>query len=230
MLFNIIKPLISGHVGENYVSEILNSLPKDKYKVIDNVMLKTDRGSTQIDHVIVSIYGIFVIETKNYKGLIAGTKYGEYWVQYVYGRKYSFYNPVRQNYGHIKALQGILDLPQNKFISVVVFLHRCDIEGDAVRSVIHPSQLINFIELHKEVKISEMDMYYLTSVIERNMQHGFGAKVKHVINTQSNIYHKEKMIEQGLCPKCDGYLVERNGKYGYFWGCSNYPKCRYTCK
>ena len=187
MLFNIIKPLISGHVGENYISEILNSLPKDKYKVYDNVMLNTKRGSTQIDHVIVSIYGIFVVETKNYKGLIADSKYGEHWVQYVCGRKYSFYNPVRQNYGHIKALQEILNLPQNKFISVVVFLHKCDIEGDAVRSVIHPSQLINFIELHKETKISEMDMYYYTSIIEQNMQHGLGAKVKHVINTQSNI-------------------------------------------
>ncbi len=30
------------------------------------------------------------------------------------------------------------------------------------------------------------------------------------------------------CPKCDSQLVEKNGKFGKFLGCSNYPKCTYT--
>ncbi|MDD5566769.1 MAG: topoisomerase DNA-binding C4 zinc finger domain-containing protein [Patescibacteria group bacterium] len=32
------------------------------------------------------------------------------------------------------------------------------------------------------------------------------------------------------CPDCDGSLVKKNGKYGPFLGCSNYPKCGYTRK
>lgn len=230
MLFSILRPIISGHVGEGYTSSLLNSLPQDKYRVINNVLLETERGSTQIDHIVVSIYGIFVIETKNYKGWISGTKFGEYWLQNVNGRKYKFYNPVRQNYGHIKALQNKLDLPKDKFISVIVFLQRCDVNGDAVRCVIHSSQLLNFIELYKEIKFDETDLPYLVAAIERNRQLGLGSQINHVFSTQSNIFKKEKKIAQGICPKCNGQLVERNGKYGYFWGCSNYPKCKYTHK
>lgn len=34
----------------------------------------------------------------------------------------------------------------------------------------------------------------------------------------------------GVCPKCGGELIMRDGKYGSFIGCSNFPKCRYTQK
>ena len=34
----------------------------------------------------------------------------------------------------------------------------------------------------------------------------------------------------GVCPKCGGELIMREGKYGSFIGCSNFPKCRYTQK
>lgn len=33
-----------------------------------------------------------------------------------------------------------------------------------------------------------------------------------------------------ICPKCGGNLITRNGKYGEFIGCSNYPKCKYIKK
>ncbi|WP_350617509.1 nuclease-related domain-containing protein, partial [Pseudomonas sp. HY7a-MNA-CIBAN-0227] len=68
-------------------------------------------GSTQIDHVIVSIYGIFVIETKNYKGWIFGNEKQRQWTQaFPNGRKYKFQNPLRQNYLHIKTLADLLEL------------------------------------------------------------------------------------------------------------------------
>ncbi len=35
-------------------------------------------------------------------------------------------------------------------------------------------------------------------------------------------------VGQNICPKCGGTLIERNGKFGSFYGCSNYPKCTYT--
>jgi len=36
----------------------------------------------------------------------------------------------------------------------------------------------------------------------------------------------EKQIES--CVACDGWMRKRSGKYGLFWGCSNWPTCNYT--
>jgi DNA topoisomerase-1 len=39
---------------------------------------------------------------------------------------------------------------------------------------------------------------------------------------------KEKPEPTGrTCPECGGELVRRKGRYGYFTGCANYPKCEY---
>lgn len=68
------------------------------------MMFGADTHTTQIDHIVVSIHGIFVIETKNYKGWIYGNSNNEYWTQNIYGNKYSLYNPLLQNKNHIKSL------------------------------------------------------------------------------------------------------------------------------
>ena len=48
--------------------KILSSLDENEYKVLNDVMVRTQNGKTsQIDHIVVSAYGIFVIETKNYR-------------------------------------------------------------------------------------------------------------------------------------------------------------------
>ncbi len=61
------SPNIKGNISERKVSKALNILDNNEYKVINNVMIRTERGTTQIDYVVISVYGIFVIETKNYK-------------------------------------------------------------------------------------------------------------------------------------------------------------------
>lgn len=68
-LFFLLRWLIpsKGKVGEKVVAGKLDHLPKDQYRVLNNVTIPTPKGSSQIDHLVVSIYGIFVIETKNYK-------------------------------------------------------------------------------------------------------------------------------------------------------------------
>ena len=66
-LFFLLRWLIpsKGKVGEKVVASKLDHLPKDQYRVLNNVTIPTPKGSSQIDHLVVSIYGIFVIETKN---------------------------------------------------------------------------------------------------------------------------------------------------------------------
>lgn len=108
-------PKIKGIIGELYVAAFLKILPNDKYSVINNLLFTWNGHSTQIDHIVVSIYGIFVIETKYYKGLIYGGENSEYWLQNIYGNKHQFRNPILQNQGHIRALKHLLheyeDLP-----------------------------------------------------------------------------------------------------------------------
>ena len=88
LVFGILFRKSKGKVGEDRVAHILCRLPKEEYRVINNLMLRTQSGSTtQIDHVVISQYGIFVIETKFYKGWIYGGENSEFWTQNIYGNK-----------------------------------------------------------------------------------------------------------------------------------------------
>ena len=72
---SFIYPLCKGWFGEKTVAIILSTLPQKQYQVINNVMLRKKSGkTTQIDHVVISPYGIFVLETKNYRGYITGSE------------------------------------------------------------------------------------------------------------------------------------------------------------
>lgn len=51
---------------------------------------------------------------------------------------------------------------------------------------------------------------------------------EHIQEVKTTIKETKKKIKAGTCPKCGGELVLRKGKYGKFYGCSNYPKCRFT--
>lgn len=132
-----------GKIGERKVSNKLNWLPRDKYIVIDDVILPTPRGTSQIDHIVVSIYGIFVIETKYYKGWIYGGEHSEYWTQNVYGEKHQFYNPILQNEGHVRALRRVLaEFEPLDIIPIVAFSGTADIKMDINEShVVYWSQL-----------------------------------------------------------------------------------------
>lgn len=77
--------------------------------------------STQIDHVVVSPYGVFVIETKNHKGFIVGDPNGKVWTQILNKGKFTFYNPVTQNMGHIRELCKQTGVPFNCMAGMVVF-------------------------------------------------------------------------------------------------------------
>ena len=65
-----VKRIMKGIVGEKIISVLLSGLPKEQYILLNDVILQTEKLTTQIDHILVSVYGIFLIETKNYKGWI----------------------------------------------------------------------------------------------------------------------------------------------------------------
>lgn len=131
---------VKGWLGEKVLNSLLKAkLDSDKYRVLHDIMLPTDDGvTTQIDHVIVSEWGIFVIETKTYAGWIFGDAGSAQWTVSHFKRKDRFQNPLRQNYRHIATLSECLGISKEYFKTVVAFC------GDAVFKTQMPSEVMLF--------------------------------------------------------------------------------------
>lgn len=78
IIFRLNRTKRLGKRGERNVSFNLHFLPNE-YHLFNDVYICFNDRSVQIDHIVVSKYGIFVIETKNIKGWIFGTDTSEYW-------------------------------------------------------------------------------------------------------------------------------------------------------
>ena len=224
------KAKIKGKIGEFEVSAILATLSKDNYVIFNNVTLPSKYGTTQIDHIVVSIYGIFVIETKNYKGLIYGGENAETWAKNMWGNKYEFRNPLKQNYGHVKTLQQLLQLPMSCFEPIVVFSNSADISVQTDKTVITLFHLRGAITRHKTILFSQEQVEDFCTKIRQAAIDEKGTSKRHIQNVRSNVYNRQQAINQGICPQCGGRIVLRHGRYGSFYGCSNYPNCRFTLK
>lgn len=224
-------PKIKGIIGELYVAAFLKILPKDKYTVINNLLFTWNGHSTQIDHIVVSIYGIFVIETKFYKGLIYGGENSEYWLQNIYGNKHQFRNPILQNQGHIRALKHLLHEYENiTFISIIAFSSRATLHVKTESTVIHFYQLYRTIRKNKNKVITEEQVRQIHSLLIANKTKIRIAKRQHIASVKRNTIRQRNAVSNGYCPRCGGKLILRKGRYGKFYGCSNYPKCKYALK
>lgn len=222
-------PSVKGFIGEIFVRFLLSFLDKDKYIVVNDLLIPTSDGRTsQIDHVVICLYGIFVIETKNYNGWIFGSEHSKNWTQVIYKTKNQFYNPIIQNKGHVKALKELLsDYTSIRYIPIVVFTLKANFKKlDVSSHVVYSLGLLNTIKLYYEENISKVDMEKIYQIIINANNEDASARKEHVGRIKESKYK----VENGICPRCGGILVERDGKYGAFIGCSNYPKCRYTSK
>ena len=152
--------------GEIEVNEVLEKIKG--YKLLSNVMIKRESGTSQIDHILIGKKGVFVIETKDYNGKIYGDQYSKYWMQKLNGRKNTFYNPIRQNYGHVKALEEVLNR-RDIFISLIVFTNKSKIKK--VKSeipVIQVKMLKKFIRKYKtDIGLSKDEISEIYDAINR---------------------------------------------------------------
>jgi hypothetical protein len=222
---------IKGVIGEKRVIKQLQKLPTEDYKVINDITIVHESGSSQIDHIVLSPYGVFVIETKNYTGWIHGSDKSEYWVQTIYKSKNEFRNPIRQNWGHICALKEILqEYEDNIFISIIVFAGDAEFKNVNTRTdVIYDFELYETIMKHRGIpKLSQENIEAIHKTILNIITNDKKVKKKHVKDIKKNIVDKKIKDKSLICPKCNGNLIVKEGKYGRFYGCSNYPNCRYT--
>ena len=220
-----------GENGENVVMLKLKVLPEDKYLVMHNVTIPLSRSTSQIDHLVISVYGLFVIETKNYSGSIYGMEHGEYWSQYLPKTKNQFYNPILQNAGHVRALRQYLQCFEPiPIIPIVVFSEKAILKVNCEEStVIKWNHLLQTINQYQEEKLTWDQVKEIGSYLQLvEMTKGQETDNQHLQNLQGMMEGKYKTIESGHCPRCGGELILREGAYGKFYGCSNYANCHYT--
>lgn len=232
--------------GEKKVANILEEL-SDEYYIINDVILPTNNGTTQIDHLVVSKYGVFVIETKNYRGDIYGSDYQENWTQiivtevrykrnpfkvYTYVTKNQFYNPVKQALGHVYSLKNLLkEYKYLPIVPIVAFVGDANLgKVDRKQNVVYEDDLLNVIRKYKTTYLPEKEVVAVVAKVQNNNEREIVNNKQHINNIKQSQRMTKEHVAVRICPKCGGQLIERQGPYSKFLGCSNYPKCRYIAK
>ncbi|ELB2756161.1 NERD domain-containing protein [Vibrio alginolyticus] len=220
---------LKGVFGEFLVNRLLSKLPESDYTLIQDVTLPTSDGTTQVDHIVVSKYGIFVVETKNMKGWIFGSVRQKQWTQKIYRHSSKFQNPLHQNYKHIKALETLLGCSEEHLHSVIVFIGDSTFKTEMPPNVTYARGSIRYIQQFNDVVFSDNDYARLTESINRlKLKRGVNTDLKHRKHVKEVVASK---VSSNECPRCGSEMVLRETKRGenigkQFWGCSTFPKCR----
>jgi restriction system protein len=224
------SPWFKGFIGEVMVNLAAKLwLDKTKYHVLKNVTLPTDDGTTQIDHIIISKYGVFVVETKNMKGWIFGSQNQKVWTQQIFKDKSKFQNPIHQNYKHVKTLESLLELTEEQIFSVIVFVGNSKFKTELPENVTYTSGYIRYIKSKKKEVLTGSKVTQIIKQIELGrLVPSFKTDKEHVKHVKNIIVEKHN---KKSCPKCGSEMVIRKAKQGTnkgnsFWGCTNFPKCR----
>jgi len=218
--------LIKGWIGEKGTQfGMWLGLDSNVYRRIHNLILPAKGGTTQIDHVLVSVFGIFVIETKNMSGWIFGNERSPKWTQSIYGKKFQFQNPLHQNYRHTKALEEFLNLPESCFHPIVFFIGECELKTALPANVLTRG-LGTYIKSHRTQVFSPSEAGDIFNRLS-------SAKLAPVSTHSLHVSGLRERHNGNSCPKCGAELVVRTATKGrnagnQFYGCSGFPKCHYT--
>ena len=219
-----IRAQAHGVQGERKVNAKLNPLifGKVEHKQINNLVLLDEYGkSHQIDHIEIRENGIFCIETKNYIGWIFGSENSDKWTQTLFtGEKHQFYNPLKQNKTHCYHISKVVGRKYTVNSLVVMANDNADKIGCP--------NVINIKDLKKYLKNFDNGVH-LTSEEMESIYNQLMNAASDISNREhvKNIKETQKAIEHNICPRCGGSLVLRKGKNGEFFGCNNYPKCKF---
>lgn len=222
-------PSIRGKIGERRVNKALKDTSnKNGGNFFKGIIIPSDNGKTaQIDQIYVSRKGVFVIETKNYSGRIYGSDKQKEWTQVLaYGkRKFKMYNPVMQNGSHIHKLKETLKL--DFYVENIVVFAQGNIDFIESESVYTISGMKKAIA-EAPNKLGDEELLRISTAIKDYSEHPVATQKEHI----QQIKQTKSDIDNGVCPRCGGKLVLRTNKKdgSQFYGCSNYPNCRFTKK
>lgn len=239
-MFNKIPGLnqITGSFGEWLAKTYSKFLPGAL--VISDVLIDGADGYTsQIDLLIVGNKGIYVVEMKMYsEAKIYGNMQKSTWYYYKNGKKYDIYSPLRQNEKHVEYLKSFLssfgDVPCFSIITMVCedFNLSGENNPDTVicNSLPAMKRAVYEVAGKKPSVWNDEEKQEIYNYINNNCYKDKSLHREHNDNVASYKKSLEQTKEQKICPYCNAELVLRKGKYGEFYGCSNYPKCNYTMK
>lgn len=172
-----------GKSGENKVKHMLDQLSSG-YVTINDLMIETNIGTNQIDHIVVCPKGIFIIETKNYTGDIYGREDEKFWIQHLTQSdiKNKFYNPIWQNNGHISAVKYKLNgIVSCDIISIVCFDERCTLKKIKSKvPVLYFGELKKYIRNYKsDKKITKKQVEEIVTILKSSNVRGIGKRKAH---------------------------------------------------
>ena len=169
IVWMVIRSRVCGAFGETLLAAVLRrKLDASLYHVLNDIYLPLDDGSTtQIDHVVISPFGVFVIETKTYKGWIFGNPRDAQWTQVLHRRKSRFQNPLRQNYLHVQRLVGLMGLRTDVVHSVVAFSGEATFKTQLPPEVMHFADVADYILSFKSKAIPPGDVEGVVAGIVR---------------------------------------------------------------
>ncbi len=218
---------IRGWFGEKKTTlNMWLSLDAKVYRRFHDVIIPAKNGTTQIDHLLVSPYGLFIVETKNIKGWIFGSERQQKWTQSLYGKNYSFQNPIRQTFRQKKILSDFLGLNESIIHTVIYFVGDCKFKTQLPANVIK-SRLGKYIKKFNNRVFPSEEISRIVGTLEQHVTVSSLTTRDHVRSL------RERYSSTTVCPKCGSKLVERTAKKGpnagsKFIGCENYPRCRFT--
>ncbi|MCU1758375.1 NERD domain-containing protein [Pseudomonas sp. 14P_8.1_Bac3] len=230
LVMSLLKPrLFKGWIGEQLVRFFAHLLLDRKiYRRLHDVTLITPDGTTQIDHVFVSPFGVFVLETKNMGGWIFGGEKQAQWTQQIYKKRFKFQNPNHQNYKHLKALQAVLEIEPEHVHSVIAFVGGSTFKTEMPANVTQGMGLVRYIKSFQQPVFSEAQVTAMLDTLQAGrLAPTLATRREHV----QRLKQRDDPSASRLCPRCGSALVVRAYKTGsrmgqQFWGCSTYPKCR----
>lgn len=125
-----------GNNGEYKIFRQLEQINISKLILTNLYIPKKDGSTTEIDILMITKFGFFVVESKNYSGWIFGNEKHRYWTQtFPNKKKYKFFNPIWQNKGHISALKEVLDITDDSLLqSLIVFSDECKLKKVSVNT------------------------------------------------------------------------------------------------
>lgn len=216
----------TGKLGEMEVIKVLGQTIEGRQYILNNYMIEENGKSSQIDHIVINPYGVFVIETKNYSGMIYGYEDQQEWTQVLSSGKVKnrFYNPIKQNKTHVARLKKIL--PSDTIINSLVVMVQNNTENIQIDNVIKLTELKERINARREEVLSVEEMQMINNTLIKAHSLVKISDEDHI----NEIHNMRLMIDNNICPRCGGKIIEKQGKYGSFWSCSNYPKCRFIKK
>ena len=232
-VFIFIKtPTFKGIIGEFIIKLIIgetSEVPGQEKYVIHDLLLRTDGdNTTQIDHIVINSSGIYVIETKNYKGRIYGDDYQKQWTQVLnYGKvKYPIYSPVRQNYKHVCVIKQFF--PEYVAVNSLVVFIRGNVEYIKSNYVCSPWELNRRMNVYSEYTLSPYEMKSIYETLLNNNISDTISRWQHAENIKRKKSDNDYYVNNNICPKCKGNLIKKRGRYGEYLACCHYPDCKFT--